>query len=98
MKHFGYDESSWIPCEYCGKQSNDIHHLESRSIAKAKINMIDNLMALCRECHNKAWGKFNQELKLVHRKKLLGVKADHERVIFGTTKEGDAFRVFNEEK
>lgn len=78
MAYFGYDVSDFIPCENCGKQSCDIHHLESRSIAKAKINLIDNLMALCRECHHKAWGKFNQELKLVHRKKLLSVKTDHE--------------------
>lgn len=81
LKYFGFDESDFIPCEYCGKQAVDIHHLESRSIAKSKINLIDNLMALCRECHNKAWGKFNQELKLTHRKKLLSFKTDHERKV-----------------
>ena len=82
LAHFGYSEADFIPCECCGNKAVDIHHLESRSIAKAKINLIDNLMALCRECHNKAFGSFNEELKLIHRKKLLGVKTDHERIIY----------------
>jgi 5-methylcytosine-specific restriction endonuclease McrA len=73
MKYFGYDESDFIPCEFCGKKAVDIHHLEPRSIAKAKVNLIDNLMTLCRGCHDAA-GKsveFNNHLKVVHRKKLL---------------------------
>lgn len=81
FKYFGYDESSWIPCECgCGKQAVDIHYLEPKSIAKAKINLIDNLCAVSRECHIKADAdrKFNEELKLIHCKKLLGVKTDHE--------------------
>lgn len=85
LKYYGYDESSWIPCECgCGKKAVDIHHLESRSIAKAKVNLIDNLCALSRECHEKA-GKdrqFNEELKLKHRKNLLGVKTDFETIIY----------------
>jgi len=79
MKYFGYDESDFIPCEFCGKKAVDIHHLEPKSKAKAKVNLIDNLMALCRECHVGANNpQMNQQFKLVHRKKLLGVKTDHE--------------------
>lgn len=80
LKYFGYDESDFIPCEMCGAKSVDIHHLEPRSIAKAKENLIDNLMALCRECHDHCGSsrEWNNEAKLVHRKKLLSVKTDHE--------------------
>ena len=82
LKYFGFDESDFIPCENCGAKAVDIHHLEPRSVAKAKLNLIDNLMALCRDCHSKASGRFNNELKLVHRKKLLSVKKDNEIIIF----------------
>jgi len=80
LLYFGYDESDFIPCEFCGRKAVDIHHLEPRSIAKHKLNLIDNLMALCRECHYDAGisKEFNNHLKLTHRKKLLGVKTDHE--------------------
>jgi len=80
MKYFGYDISDFIPCEICGKKSSEIHHLEPRSIAKAKENFIDNLIGVCRECHNLCHShrKFNEDAKLIHRKKLLSVKTDHE--------------------
>jgi 5-methylcytosine-specific restriction endonuclease McrA len=80
MKYFGYDTSDFIPCEICGNNASDIHHLEPRSIAKAKENFIDNLMALCRNCHDEC-GKnraMNETAKLIHRKKLLQVRTDHE--------------------
>jgi 5-methylcytosine-specific restriction endonuclease McrA len=80
MKYFGYDTSDFIPCEVCGKNASDIHHLEPRSIAKAKENLIDNLMALCRSCHDECGSsrRMNDTAKLIHRKKLLQVKTDHE--------------------
>ena len=80
LKYFGFDESDFIPCEICGAKAVDIHHLEPKSRAKAKVNLIDNLMALCRNCHDEC-GKspqMNERAKLIHRKKLLGVKIDHE--------------------
>ena len=80
MKYFGYDVSDFIPCESCGAKAVDIHHLEPKSIAKAKVNLIDNLCAVCRPCHDLA-GKnrgFNESLKLKHRKNIYGVKTDHE--------------------
>jgi hypothetical protein len=80
MKYFGYDISDWIPCEICGNKCTEIHHLEPRSRAKAKLNLIDNLMGLCRRCHEDCGrsAAMNETAKLIHRKKLLGVKIDHE--------------------
>jgi hypothetical protein len=55
---YGYDESSFIPCEVCYKQATDIHHIEPRSKfgfkTKAFQDHTDNLIALCRTCHDKA--------------------------------------------
>ena len=79
-KYFSYDVSDFIPCEVCGAKAVEVHHLEPKSIAKAKENFIDNLIAVCRECHNQCHARrqFNEDAKLIHRKKLLGVKTDHE--------------------
>lgn len=80
MKFFGYCIDDVILCEHCGNRGVDIHHLEPKSRAKSKVNLIDNLMCLCRDCHIRAGSDraFNEELKLIHRKKLLGVNIDHE--------------------
>ena len=37
-------------CEYCGKKAIDPHHIVYRS--KGGSNEADNLIALCRECHD----------------------------------------------
>lgn len=61
FNHFGiyYDQASgWhdpIPCENCGFPAVDIHHIEGRIGEHA--NHINNLIALCRKCHDKAHSK-----------------------------------------
>jgi ribosomal protein L31 len=52
FKAFGYVEDDYIPCEICQKQANDIHHIFSRSKRMDLLNSIENLMAVCRKCHN----------------------------------------------
>jgi 5-methylcytosine-specific restriction endonuclease McrA len=56
--HFGYSEDDFLPCEICGRTAVDIHHIIPRSKFGDKNKMaqdkIDNLMALCRECHDDA--------------------------------------------
>jgi len=52
FKAFGYDTNSWIACEVCRATAVDIHHIESRGMGGSKnADTIENLMALCRECH-----------------------------------------------
>jgi hypothetical protein len=73
MNHFGYDINSFIPCEVCGKTSIDIHHLEARGMGgTTKPDVIDNLQALCRECHIKYGDKkqYKEFLKEKHQEKL----------------------------
>lgn len=52
MKHFGYGEQDWIRCEVCSRTAVDIHHIIFRS--HGGTDRIENVMALCRDCHNKA--------------------------------------------
>jgi hypothetical protein len=52
FNYFGYDVTSFIPCEICGKMANDIHHIHARGMGGTKqADNIENLMAVCRQCH-----------------------------------------------
>jgi len=73
MSYFGYDESDFIPCEVCGLKAVDIHHIEARSMGGSKTkDTIDNLQALCRECHTMMGDKkkYKDELKAIHNRLL----------------------------
>jgi len=52
MKYFGYHLSDWMPCEICGCQAVDLHHIEARRMGGTNTkDTIENLMALCRGHH-----------------------------------------------
>jgi 5-methylcytosine-specific restriction endonuclease McrA len=53
LDYFGINEEDpFIPCEVCDKRAVDIHHIEARGMGGSKKkDDIENLMALCRECH-----------------------------------------------
>jgi len=74
FSYFGYDISSYIACEVCEvKRAVDIHHIESRGMGgTTKKDTIENIMALCRECHVNLGDKkeFKEYLKEIHLKKL----------------------------
>lgn len=72
LKHFGFDSSDFIPCETCGSKAVDIHHIDARGMGGSDKNNIENLMALCRDCHNK-YGDIKEKkewLKELHRYNL----------------------------
>lgn len=58
LEYFGYSGYEWMQCECCGGTAVDIHHIEPRSkfgkTTKWLQDKIENLIGLCRECHNKA--------------------------------------------
>lgn len=67
--YFGHGMDDKIPCENCGGMAVDIHHLERRGMGGSDTkDKIDNLIALCRTCHERAEGdvEFNKELKEIH--------------------------------
>jgi hypothetical protein len=69
LKGMGYSTTDFIPCEVCQGQAVDIHHIESRGMGGSKIaDTIENLMALCRNCHV-AYGdikEFKERLQATH--------------------------------
>ena len=62
MKHFGYGEQDWMPCEWCAGTAVDVHHIDGRGPGK---DVIDNLVGLCRDCHVEAHAdpEFNRRIK-----------------------------------
>lgn len=56
--YFSYDISSFVPCELCGKQAVDVHHIIKRSKfgkkRKHEQDLIGNLIGLCRNHHDQA--------------------------------------------
>ena len=65
LKHFDYGEQDFVPCENCGRRCVDVHHLDGRGPG---MDVIENLMGLCREDHEEAGRNpvFNKRLKKKH--------------------------------
>jgi 5-methylcytosine-specific restriction endonuclease McrA len=52
--YFGYTGQEFIACEVCGRKAVDIHHIDCKGMGGATSkDKIENLMAVCRECHIK---------------------------------------------
>jgi 5-methylcytosine-specific restriction endonuclease McrA len=52
LDFFGYTIDDVICCEVCGRKSVDIHHISARGMGGSEeADRIENLMAVCRECH-----------------------------------------------
>jgi 5-methylcytosine-specific restriction endonuclease McrA len=71
LQGMGYKKTDFIPCEVCGAQAVDIHHIEARGMGGSKDkDTIENLMGCCRECHIKYGDKkqYKEFLKDIHAK------------------------------
>jgi len=71
LTYFDYGETDYIPCECCHRQAVDIHHIRGRGKGK---DVIENLCALCRRCHEKAHnGELSKgEIQYIHNNFLSG--------------------------
>jgi hypothetical protein len=49
FKYHNIGETDFVPCECCGNEAKDIHHIKFRS--RGGLDEISNLMAVCRNCH-----------------------------------------------
>ncbi|MFA5753566.1 MAG: HNH endonuclease [Bacteroidales bacterium] len=64
----------FVACEICGAPASDIHHIACKGIGGSKNkDYIENIMALCRSCHDKYGDReqYMQMLKDIHKEKIL---------------------------
>lgn len=78
---FGFSIADTIGCEVCGQRATDIHHIKARGMGgdpKGAKDVIENLMALCRSCHEKYGDKkqYLDYLQLTH-KSVIEAKTAH---------------------
>ena len=59
-------------CYVCGGQGDDLHHIIHKSQAPELRDYIDNLVFVCRECHNKIHHtpQLDKKLKREYRKRI----------------------------
>lgn len=79
LNHFGYTIADTILCEICNSVAVDIHHINARGMGGSKkADNIENLMALCRICHDKHGDISDKKewLKMIHFEKLSRIKHD----------------------
>lgn len=73
MSHFDFVYQEEIPCEACGSPAVDVHHINGRGKGK---DVIGNLMALCRKCHDRATTSKNYvppaQMQYIHNYYLTG--------------------------
>ena len=67
-----YGVTQHVPCEICGLEAVDIHHIYNRGMGGSKkvdVNQIQNLMALCRKDHVDYgdYPEYVDKLKEIHR-------------------------------
>lgn len=80
LNNFKPHDPENIPCEVCQNRAVDIHHIIPRSKFgkknKAEQDKIENLMALCRFCHDKAHAEvFKKDfLTEIHLKKCSSIR------------------------
>jgi 5-methylcytosine-specific restriction endonuclease McrA len=71
LQGMGYKKTDFIPCEVCGSQAVDIHHINARGMGGSNTaDVIENLMGLCRNCHIEYGDKkqYKEFLKEIHAK------------------------------
>jgi 5-methylcytosine-specific restriction endonuclease McrA len=73
LDYFDYKVAEEVICEACGSPAVDIHHIHGRGEDR---DIISNLMALCRKCHDRATTSKNyvtpDEIQLIHNYFLAG--------------------------
>lgn len=72
------DNNVFINCECCNGRASEIHHILNKNRLTENRNKIENIMAVCRKCHND-YGEINYlipSLFKIHSKvlELKGIK------------------------
>jgi predicted restriction endonuclease len=76
LKYFDLGEQDFVPCEACGSEAVDVHHIHGR--VGDESDNIKNLMALCRKHHTMAHESISKsEMQLIHNYYLSGQRKQY---------------------
>lgn len=76
-EYFGFEKGEFIPCEVCGAEAVDLHHIQRRGMGGSDYaDHILNIMAVCRPCHIDYGDKKQHKLMLreTHLKMMMKLK------------------------
>ena len=85
MDAFGHKLGAWVACECCEGTAHEIHHIWRRGMGGSKAwDFIENLMALCVDCHRE-YGDITElrpELVRIHelRRRAAGLVPDQQKL------------------
>jgi predicted restriction endonuclease len=75
LEYFDYKTQNEVLCEACQGQAVEVHHIHGRGEGK---DVIGNLMAVCRKCHDSATSSKNyvkpDDMQLIHNFFLAGAR------------------------
>ena len=71
FEYFDIGETEIVLCEACQAPAVDIHHIHGRGKGK---DVIENLIACCRKCHNRFGSMNKEEVQLIHNYFIQGTR------------------------
>lgn len=67
MDGMGFAVGDFVPCEVCGAEAVDVHHIIARGMGGSKSrDTLENLMGVCRHCHIE-YGDITDLIELLQR-------------------------------
>ena len=84
LEKLDLDTTDFICCEVCESKATEIHHILARSKYKEHQNDIENLMAICRKCHQEYGDQvyLMEALLKIHQKRLDIAKVKYDKNFF----------------
>jgi len=86
LDYFEIGEQDAALCEVCKRRGVDIHHIEAKGMGGSKTkDYIENLMLLCRRCHQEAHAGIisKSSLKTVHKYRMIEMDKPINYKLFG---------------
>ena len=80
FSYFGYALDDFLPCEVCGNKAVDLHHLDCKGMGGTKDkDNINNVMAVCRQCHLE-YGDKKEHMEFLKEKHLNFINDNGKRI------------------
>jgi hypothetical protein len=80
FSYFGYALDDFLPCEVCGNKAVDLHHIDCKGMGGSTTkDKIENIMAVCRQCHLE-YGDKKEHMEFLKEKHLNFINDNGKRI------------------